>query len=55
MAYRFPLRFVTLWLSALPTLLEITLQQAFQTAAVSCFVAGHFMDGVVDSIQAVLA
>ena len=36
-------------------LLEVTLQQAFETAAVSCFIAGHLMDGVVDGIQAVLA
>ena len=35
-------------------LLEVTLQQAFQTTAVSCLVAGHLVDGVVDCIQAVL-
>ena len=34
-------------------LLEVTLQQAFQTTAVSGLVAGHLMDGVVDGIQAV--
>jgi len=35
-------------------LLEVALQQAFQTAAMSCLVAGHLMDSVVDGIQAVL-
>ena len=35
-------------------LLKVTLQQAFQTAAVTGLVAGHLMDGVVDGIQAVL-
>ena len=36
-------------------LLEVTLQQAFETSAVTGLVASHLMDGVVDGIQAVLA
>ena len=35
-------------------LLGVTLQPAFQSAAMAGLVAGHLMDGVVDSIQAVL-
>ena len=31
--------------------LEIPLQQAFQSLAVPGFVAGHFVDGVVDGVQ----
>ena len=40
--------------SSVMILLEVTLQQAFQTAAVAGLVASHLMDGVVDGIQAVL-
>ena len=36
-------------------LLEVTLQHALQSNAVSGLVASHFVDGVVDGIQAVLA
>ena len=35
-------------------LLEVTLQQTLQCLAVTGLVAGHFVDGVVDGIQAVL-
>ena len=35
-------------------LLEVTVQQTLQSLAVTGLVASHFMDGVVDGIQAVL-
>ena len=35
-------------------LLEVALQQAFQGLAVTGLVTGHFVDGVVDGVQAVL-
>ena len=35
-------------------LLEVTLQQALQSLAVTGLVTGHLMDGVVDGVQAVL-
>ena len=35
-------------------LLEISVEQTFQTAAVASLVACHFVDGVVDGIQAIL-
>ena len=35
-------------------LLEVTVQPAFQTAAVTGLVTSHLVDGVVDGIQAVL-
>ena len=35
-------------------LLEVTLQQALQSLAVTGLVPGHLMDGVVDGVQAVL-
>ena len=34
-------------------LLEVTLQQAFQSAAVASFVACHFVYGVVDCVKVV--
>ena len=35
-------------------LLEITIEETLQGLAVPCLVARHFMDGVVDGVQAVL-
>ena len=35
-------------------LLEVTLQQALKCYAVSCLVTSHLVNGVVDSVQAVL-
>ena len=35
-------------------LLEVALQQAFQTTAMAGLVTGHLMDGVVDCVQTVL-
>ena len=35
-------------------LLEVAVQQALERAAVSCFVPGHFVNGVVDGVEVVL-
>ena len=35
-------------------LLEVAVKKALERAAVSCFVLGHFVDGVVDGVEVVL-
>ena len=39
---------------AISLLAEVAVQQALEGLAVAGFVAGHFMDGVVDGVQIVL-